>query len=318
MLHAKRANLVAIVDVDEKVVKHIARMYGISHYYLNIEELLDSDTVDAIYISTPNHLHSQYTIQAAEAGKHVLCEKPMATTAEECKRMIESIQRNKVKFMIAYMSRFNEANIEAKRLIAEGIIGKPIFIKSQFAFVKTSGDDDWRLDPKRAGGGCLLDVGVYPIDAIEFIVKDQIVEVMAWKGNIRSNWEVEDIIIASFRLSQGAMGTFVCGYSINMPSTFEIYGTEGNIIVIKPFGQYATSELELIRKNKRVKKELGLSDPNFACYQKEIEYFCECVEEDREPEANGEIGLYAARVVDAIYQSAITGRRIIVDPKAYL
>jgi len=313
ILNSEKAELVALVDVDQKVVRDTADLCNIRHYSSNLKDVFDKDLVDAVYVSAPNYLHCDITVKAAAAGKHVLCEKPMATNLDDGKRMIESCKKNGVKFMVAYMSRFNEANVKAKKLIAEGIIGKPTIIKSEFAFVKAHrSNNDWRLDPKRAGGGCLYDIGVYPIDFVNFLLDEQIVEVMAITGNIRFNYSVEDTVIASFKLSKGAMGDLVCGYCVKIPSTFEVYGTEGSLILKEPFNQYPNAKLQLNCGDREEKYQVGLNTAPFACYQREVEYFCECVEQNKEPIPNGEVGLYAIKVIDAIYKSAQSRKSVVV------
>lgn len=304
ILRSEKAELVAIADVDEQAVKTTAATYQVPHYYRSLGDLLQNDLIEAVYIATPNYLHCEHAITCANSGKHVLCEKPMAVNVEEGKRMIESFKRNKVKLMVAYMTRFNEATLHAKQLIANGSIGKPIVVQSQFGFVKTlRGKDDWRLDSKKAGGGCLMDVGVYPIDTISFLLDDKIIEVMAFSGNIRFKYPMEDVLITSFKLSRGGIGGFVCGYSVSIPSSFEVYGTEGSIILTRPFSQFAVGELQLIRSDKKEKYEVGLSDPLFACYQRELEHFCECIAQDKEPQPNGQVGLSTIKVIESIYKS---------------
>ena len=313
IINSEKAEIVAVVDVDEKVGRHTADLHNIEHQYSSLVDVLAKDLVDAVYVSAPNYLHCDITMKAASAGKHVLCEKPMATNLDDGRRMVESCEKYGVKFMPAYMSRFSEASIKAKELIAEGAIGKPVIVKSEFAFVISyAGRGDWRLDPEKAGGGCLLDVGVYPIDFTDFLLDDRIVEIAAISGNARFDYPVEDTLIASFRLGSGAMGDFVCGYSAKIPSTFEVYGTGGNLLLKVPFQQSPAVELELNCKDRKENYHLGLDAVPFACYQREVEYFCGCIEQDKEPVPNGEVGLYALRVIDAIYKSARSRRGVAV------
>lgn len=313
IINSKKAEIVAVVDIDEKAARNIANLNNIPHHYSSLTDALDKDLIDAVYVSTPNFLHCDITMKAAAAGKHVLCEKPMATNLDDGKRMVESCKKNGVKFMPAYMSRFSEASTKAKRLIVEGAIGKPVIVKSEFAFVMSyAGRGDWRLDPEKAGGGCLFDVGVYPIDFVDFLLDDRIVEIMAISGNIRFNYPVEDTLIASFKLSSGAMGDFVCGYSAKIPSTFEVYGTDGNLILKMPFQQNAAVKLELNRKDRKEDHHMGLDAAPFTCYQREVDYFCECIEQNNEPVPNGEVGLYAMQVIEAIYKSAKLRKNVVV------
>ncbi len=313
IFNSDKAEIAAVVDVDEKIGKHTADLYKISHYSSSLNDVIDKDLVDAVYVSAPNYLHYDITMKAASAGKHVLCEKPMATNLDDGKKMVEICTKNGVKFMLAYMSRFNEANIKAKGLITDGIIGKPIIIKSEFSFVKTQvSNGDWRLDPKKAGGGCLYDIGVYPIDFVDFLLNQRIVEVTAISGNTRFNYPVEDTLITSVKLSNGVMGDFVCGYCVKIPSTFEVYGTKGSLILNEPFNQFPNVKLQLSYEDRKEEYQMGLNAASFVCYQREVEYFCKCIEQDEEPIPNGENGLDSIRVIDAIYKSAQLHKSIAV------
>lgn len=119
-------------------------------------------------------------------------------------------------------------------------------------------------------------------------------------------------MIVSFKLGSGALGDFVCGYSAKIPSTFQVYGTNGSLILKMPFQQNAAMEIELNLKDRRENYHLDLDAAPFVCYQREVEYFCECIEQDKEPIPNGEIGLYALNVIAAIYKSAQSQRSVIV------
>ena len=157
--HARRnSRLTALVSDDSAKRKAVAKKYGVQHTYAYDEYEKCLEQVDAVYIALPNSMHAEFTIRAAAAGVHVLCEKPMAVTVDECEAMIEACETHRVKLMIAYRLHFEEINLKAVELVRRGRIGEPKFFNSSFSMTVKQGDIRTR---KRMGGGTLYDIGVY-------------------------------------------------------------------------------------------------------------------------------------------------------------
>ena len=159
--HAENSELTALVSDDPEKLEKLGRKYKVTrrYSYEQFEECLGSGAVDAVYIALPNHLHREYTERAARGGVHVLCEKPLAVTEEDCLSMIRVAEENRVKLMVAYRLHFEEANLKAIDLVQSGKLGDPRLFDS--VFTMTVKDGDIRLNPRELGGGTLYDIGVY-------------------------------------------------------------------------------------------------------------------------------------------------------------
>ena len=176
--HASRySRLVALVSDDADKRRTLARRYKVEHTcsYDDFERCLEH--VDAVYIALPNAMHAEFTIRAANAGVHVLCEKPMAVTVQECDAMLAACRKNRVKLMIAYRLHFEEANLDAVELVRKGRIGEPKYFTSAFSMRVRPGDVRTKAN---LGGGTLYDIGVYCINAARYVVRAEPEEVAAF------------------------------------------------------------------------------------------------------------------------------------------
>ena len=180
--HAKKnSQLAALVSDDPEKLKTLSRRYKVDHVfsYDEYNDCLRSGMVDAVYIALPNHLHADFTIRAARAGIHVLCEKPMAVTEKECRAMIQAAENNRIKLMIAYRLHFEQANMTAVRLVRSGKIGVPRFFTSSFSMQVRP--DNIRTDREK-GGGTLYDIGIYCINAARYLFGAEPTEVFAYSS----------------------------------------------------------------------------------------------------------------------------------------
>ncbi|MCD5391111.1 Gfo/Idh/MocA family oxidoreductase [candidate division NPL-UPA2 bacterium] len=321
---AKNAALVAVMDVDEAKAKEVGSKYKVKHY-LNEGDLLNDKEVEAVYIATPVHLHAKQTLLAAEAGKHILCEKSMALTVEECQDMIDACRRNKVKLAIGFMMRFHAYHHRAREMVAEGRLGKVVLGRAQLSCWYPPIEGAWRQDPKLGGGGPLIDMGSHCIDLLEFILDSRVREVCCLTGTLAHNYPVEDSATVLLRFENGAQGTADNFFSIPDASSknrLEIYGTKGSILAEGTLGQMATGEmtayLEKEQKGYEAKQERATSSTErieltpINMYQAEVEHFSDCIVKDLEPAISGEDGLWSQKVVLACYESAKTGKLVEV------
>ncbi len=172
---SKRARVTALVSGHRDKAEKMAAEYGVPrnsiYSYADIERIADNKNVDAVYIALPNSMHAEYTIRAAKAGKHVLCEKPMATTVADSRNMIEACRTAGKKLMIAYRCQYEPTNLHAVQLIRSGKLGKIKAIESAHGF--DIQPKEWRLDRKLAGGGPLMDVGVYSLNACRYLTGEE-------------------------------------------------------------------------------------------------------------------------------------------------
>jgi predicted dehydrogenase len=308
--HARRnSRLTAIVSDDARKRREIARRYKIEHActYDEYEECLSH--VDAVYIALPNAQHAEYTIRAARAGVHVLCEKPMAVTVEECERMIDACRTSRVKLMVAYRLHFEEINLDAIDLVRRGRIGEPKYFNSSFSMTVRSGD----IRTKRElGGGTLYDIGVYCINAARYLFRAEPKEVVAVSVNsgVKKLAEIDESTAAVLRFEGERVASFVTSFNADDVAEYRIVGSKGQLHV-DPAYEYAEGLAYTLTVNgKRQRKRIGRRDQ----FAPELLHFSDCILKNREPEPSGEEGLQDVRIVQALYESAETGRAVPIPP----
>jgi predicted dehydrogenase len=308
--HAKRnSQVVAIVSDDQTKRRAISKKYGIKAAYSYDEYDTCLEKVDAVYIALPNSMHAEYTIRAAQAGVHVLCEKPMAVTSDECERMIEACGKHRVKLMIAYRLHFERTTLDVIDQVRRGRIGEPKFFNSSFS-LRVRPDN---IRTKRSmGGGSLYDIGVYCINAARALFGAEPKEVMAVSVNSGAEAleEIDESTGALLRFDGERVAAFVTSFNAADVGAYRIVGTKGDVRV-NPGYEYVDAlgyELTVNGKTKRVR---GKKADQFAA---ELLYFSDCVREDREPEPSGEEGLQDVRIVQALYESAETGKAVAIPP----
>jgi predicted dehydrogenase len=308
--HAKRnSRLVALVSDDPAKRRQLSKRYQIqqTYTYADYEKCLQH--VDAVYIALPNSMHAEYAIRAAEAGVHVLCEKPMAVTAEECERMIEARDQHRVKLMVAYRLHFEEINLRAVDLVRKGRIGEPKYFTSSFSMTVRQGD----IRTKKAyGGGTLYDIGVYCINAARYLFRAEPKEVMAVSVNSGAARlaEIDESTAAILRFDGERVASFVTSFNAGDVAAYRIVGTKGHLHV-DPAYEYAEGlSYTLTIDGKAQHKKIGKRDQ----FAPELLHFSDCVLKNREPEPSGEEGLQDVRIVQALYESAETGKAVPIPP----
>jgi predicted dehydrogenase len=308
--HAANSEVTALVSDDPAKLKELARKYRSvegTYSYDDYEACLEQ--VDAVYIALPNHLHAEYTIGAARAGVHVLCEKPMAVTVAECRKMIAACRDHDVKLMIAYRLHFEEINLAVVDLIRRGKIGDPKFFNSSFSMTVRDGDIRTKKD---MGGGSLYDIGVYCINAARYLFRAEPVEVSAMSVNsgVKKLAEIDESTGAILKFDGGRVASFVTSFNAADVAEYRIVGSKGQIHV-DPAYEYAEGlEYEMIIDGKSSKKRIGKRD-QFAA---ELLHFSECVLKDRQPEPSGEEGMQDIRIVEALYKSSRRGKAVKIEP----
>jgi predicted dehydrogenase len=308
--HARRnSRLAALVSDDATKRKSLGRKYRIDATFAYDDYETCLQQVDAVYIALPNSMHAEYTIRAANAGVHVLCEKPMAVTVEECESMIEACRQNNVKLMIAYRLHFEEINLKAVDLVRRGRIGEPKFFNSSFSMTVQPGDIRTK---KELGGGTLYDIGIYCINASRYLFRAEPKEVMATSVNSGADTfaEIDESTGALLRFEGERVAAFVTSFNASDVASYRIVGTKGQLHV-DPAYEYAEGlSYELTVNGKTTRKRIGKRDQ----FAPELLYFSDCILRNREPEPSGDEGLQDVRIVQALYESAETGKPIEIPP----
>ncbi|AIT05400.1 glucose-fructose oxidoreductase [Sphingomonas taxi] len=313
------SRLAAVVSGDAAKAQRVAAEHGLParsvYSYANFDTIRDNPDVDIVYVCLPNSMHAEYTIRAAKAGKHVMCEKPMAVSVAECEAMIAACKKANRKLMIGYRCHFEPFNLEAMRLARTGAAGKIRYVRTEHGFTQGS-PSAWRLKRALAGGGSLMDMGVYSLQAARYMTGEEPIAVTARESTDRRDprfTEVEDMIEWTLEFPSGAIAGCQSMYSANQNHIL-LMGDKGRI-ELEPATRYDGNHMWLGRdgREREVTPPAGPAKTQFAG---QLDHLAQCVRSGREPIVSGEEGLRDMRIVEAIYRSAREGRTIRLDGRA--
>lgn len=307
---SKRSKIVALVSGHRPKADRMAAEYGVASHaiynYENYDSIRDNPEIDAVYIALPNGMHAEYTIRAAKAGKHVLCEKPMANSVKECEQMIAACKQAGRKLMIAYRCQYEPTNLKAIELLRQGYVGDIISVSSANGFNIHPGE--WRLNKKLAGGGPLMDTGIYSLQATRYLTGQEPVEVKAFSSVTDHDGrfkEVEETVVWSMRFPSGILGNCSTTYGSSfIGGRVCIIGTKGTL-ELDPAFSYQGLHLGG-RAQGKSPLDISFDNPSPRQFTTEGDYFSGCILEDKEPKTNGEEGLRDERIMTAIYKSCAT------------
>ncbi|THE13611.1 Gfo/Idh/MocA family oxidoreductase [Bacillus timonensis] len=287
--------LTGIADENEERGSKSSQLFD-TVYYKNYQHLLDSD-IDAVIVTSENNLHHQHVIAAAKAGKHVLCEKPLATNLKDIEEMIRVCKQNGVLLGTAFPVRFNTPIQHAKKVLEEGVLGDILAIKGTNRGTNPGG---WFIDKAKSGGGAVLDHTVHVVDIMRWFTGAEVKEVYAEIGNVYINHQIDDCGILTMEFTNGMFATLDCSWSRNSayPTwgdvTMEIIGTNGTLKID------AFSQKFDFYSNQEGVNWIGWGDDMDTGL---IEDFIASVREGRAPLATGHSGMKAVEVALAAYQS---------------
>ncbi len=306
--HAQEnSELRALVSSDPTKLKELSQSYQVplTYSYEQYQDCLQSGEVDAVYIALPNSMHCEYSTAAARAGIHVLCEKPMAVTEEECKRMIREARQHKIRLMIANRLQFDSSHLEAVTIVASGQLGAPRIFSSVFTLQVKAGNS--RLD-KKLGGGPLYDIGIYCINAARRLFGEEPSEVSAIGASMDDPRfaEVDETTSAILRFSEGRLAAFTCSFGAAREAVYEVVGAKGVLRNDPAFQRAGVVQLYLNIEGEKSERAFTHQDQ----FAQELAEFSECVLQGRDPLASGEDGLADVRVIEALLRSAETGQPV--------
>ena len=290
-------DFVAVSRVRSKLAESFAREFGAKKWYSNWQELLQDDEIEAVYVATPVDLHAVQTIAAAEAGKHVLCEKPLALNVSECAQMLAACRANNRKLGVAYYRHFYPVVARIKEVIESGEIGTPAMAQiNAFEWFDPEPHHAraWLLNKQRAGGGPMFDFGCHRIEVLTNIF-GPITDVKAMTANVLFTREVEDTATALFQFERGPCGVLAVTHAAHEPQdTLDIFGSLGSIHV--PVLNEGT-----LRVVSAQEERIETHPPAANWHAPLIQDFVAAVLDDREPAVNGEIGRSVAMIEEQIY-----------------
>jgi predicted dehydrogenase len=312
--NCQHSRLVALVSGDPAKAKRVAAEYGVPekniYNYQNYDSIRDNPDIDIVYVCLPVSMHAEYTIRAAKAGKHVLCEKPMAVSAAECEQMIAACRQAGKKLMIGYRCHFEATNLEAIRRARAGEIGKLRYFRSEHGFTANN-PNAWRLKKAMSGGGSLMDIGIYALNAARYMTGEEPVAVYAQETTDRNDprfREVEDMIAFELEFPSGVIGSCMSMYSANQNHIL-LMGDKGRI-ELEPGTSYRGNRLWV--GNGRENEITPPPGPGATQWAGQLDHLSQCVLQNREPIVPGEEGLRDLRIIEAIYQSAREKRRVVL------
>jgi 1,5-anhydro-D-fructose reductase (1,5-anhydro-D-mannitol-forming) len=306
MKAAKNSQVVAVLSREKDRAVAFAAEHGIERAYDSLDELLRDPQIDAIYIASPNALHASQTIKAAEAGKHVLCEKPMAPSLAECHCMIDACERYGVKLGIGFQYRQYPAKQKAREIVAAGGLGRVLFADIKVE-ITDRGMPAWYSEPGMAGGGITYLAGVHRIDLLRFLLGAEVEEVSAFVGAQTPGCPYEEVVVGILRFANGAHGTLHFG--LNIPhgtNRVELHGSSGSLFGDTNSPWWDGYSPELLVKSDTVTTRYQFQQTD--AYRDEIEDFNRCLEGGGQPLATGIDGLRAAEISLALFESGRQGK----------
>lgn len=280
------SELTALVSSDSKKLEELSGQYAVelTYSYDDYDDCLRSGEVDAVYIALPNHMHHEYTIRAASAGIHVLCEKPMAVTEEECNEMIISAEKNKVKLMIAYRLHFDKSNLDAIQSIMRGDIGEPRIFNSVFT-MQVRDNANIRLSSIEEGGGTMYDIGIYCINAARYLFQDEPIEVFAYSANNGEKrfTNCDEMTGVILKFPKERLANFVCSFGASDATAYHLVGTMGDLLVESAY-EYSERHVHFLTRDGKTKTKRYRKRDQFA---PELMYFSKCILKGNQPEPSG-------------------------------
>ncbi len=297
---SENCRITGIVSGHRDKADRIANQYGVPatsiYSYAELERIADNPDIDAVYVALPNSMHAEYTIRSAKAGKHVLCEKPMAVSSAECEQMIEACKAADRKLLIAYRLQYEPNTLKARQAVQTGQIGRAEMFDASFGFVERAGE--WRLSKKLAGGGPLMDVGIYCLNACRFLSGEEPLEVDARSAVLDHDGrfdEVEENLVWTMRFPSGLLATCNTSYGTNTGGYYRMFGSKG-AVQMEPAFSYDGLKL-------KIGQDATVPDVNPHQFTREADHLAECIRENKTPRSSGEEGLRDLRIMEAIYRS---------------
>ena len=320
MQESKRSRLVAVMTGDPAKGRAVAAQYGLDprrvYGYTEWDRLRADQQVEAVYVATPNALHADQVVRAAGAGKHVLCEKPMATNVADAERMVRACAAANRKLMVGYRIQYEPYNRQVMRMVRDsgpgrGPLGKVTFVE----MVNTQAQgtpDQWRHKRALAGGGSLPDVGIYCYNTARFLLGEEPVEVRAQLSSTPNDprfAEVEETVLWQMRFPSGTVVNCATSYGAHQSRRYRVSGEDG-WAELDPAFAYAGLRMRTARAEGEAELVCERQVEQKSQFMREVDHFSQCVREDRRPYTPGEEAVQDQRVQDAIYRAAREGRPV--------
>jgi len=324
MIKSKDVNIIAVEDINEDISKKIAEKYKVSTYYTNEDELIKNDDIEAVYIATPVYLHLAQIKKSADAGKHILSEKPLGLNVQETEEIINYCEKKGVTLQVGFMMRYHGYHIKAKEMLNNGNLGQPVMGRAQLTCWYPPMEGAWRQDPAKGGGGALMDMAIHSVDILRYMF-GEVKEVSSFNGTITHDYSVEDSGVILLRFENNAYG--VCDSFFNIPDeaakgVLEVYGTKGSLLAEGTISQIAGGKMVAYiqeqgeydaQQDRKPIEPMSIDAELKDLYQAEVEDFIDVIKNKRKPMNSGEEALQNIKIIEAAYDSQKSGKVIKVN-----
>ena len=319
---AEGAELVAVYSRDRGRAEAFAEKHGAQAAYDSLNDMLGDARVEAVFIASPNSLHCQHALQSAQAGKHVLAEKPMTTTLEDALAMVRGCREQGVKLGTGYHLRTHPGHLMARRAIAEGALGKVVLAQGQWGFgvrgqgapPPRTGLRQWWDDPEMIGGAStIMGTGVHVVDLLRFLLGQEVTEVTAITDGQTNQQQLEQLATMTLRFDGGTIATVCCGRLMpDSRNDFAVYGSDGRVTGRATLWESRQGRVEVVSET--VNRIHTCPSEYLGNFIAELQDFHAAIEEDREPAATGVDGLRVVEVTLALIESAQSARTVKIQP----
>jgi 1,5-anhydro-D-fructose reductase (1,5-anhydro-D-mannitol-forming) len=326
---AKDTQLVAVCSRDQVRADAFAAKHGAQVAYTSLEDLVADARVDVVFIASPNSLHAPYTTIAAQAGKHVLVEKPMAVRVDEAVEMVRTCRAQGVKLGVGFHLRHHPGHQEARRLIGEGVLGTITLVQAQwggglrgrteipfevFQEARSGPRSAWWVQPEGVGGTwAMMAMGVHCVDLLRFLLGQDVVEVAALTDGQRQDNPLERLATMCLRFNGGTLGMVCCGSRMpDSKNDATLYGSHGRLVLGDSVRVALQGTLEVVSDT--VNTTVSYEQDTLALYTRQVEAFNQAIQHETEPMASGLDGLRVVQTTVAMVESASTGRAVKIAP----
>ena len=302
---AKKCQVTALARRDIAKACASAAEYNIPQAFASTEELCASPDVDAVLVTSPDAFHLRDTLTAISHGRPVLCEKPMAMNAAECRQMVEAARAANVLLGVAHVFRFEESTHWFREQLAAGTIGRPVYARSEFCYQVHGHGRRWLTDATLAAGGPIADVGVHCVDALRFVLQDEVIRVTARAATDEQSGAVEATGLLTLEFSRGTPGTVIVSTRASYRTPLEIVGDGGVLQANDALTVDRPVEMRLLRDGKAPEV---ITVNNHEAYARQVDAFAEAIRGVAQFPVPGEVGWQNQEILDAVYRSVKSGR----------
>jgi 1,5-anhydro-D-fructose reductase (1,5-anhydro-D-mannitol-forming) len=305
--------LAAVCSRDLERAKLFAQEFGCDSFFDSLENMLVSGSVDAVYVGSPNHVHKSQVLKIAGAGIHVLCDKPLANTVEDCRAIVDACNSAGVKLGVGFHLRHNPVHNMVREKVLSGALGELRLAEIQYMHVITESEakgnlPEWRRDPQKYGGGEFIGTGVHAIDLLRYVSGKEIERISALGDGGWYDTGFEMMIQTAMTLQGGVPASLSAG-GMKYPSNgFTLYGTDATLRCSGSLGYHGGGKIKIVSRDGSRTEAIDQCDP----YVFELDAFFKSVQQNTEPNASGNDGLRACEAVTAVYESLKTNKQVII------